>query len=211
MSEVTRWWWIRHAPVNSGGRIYGQDDLPADCSDDRLFAAVSARLPKGAVWITSNLVRTKQTADALRVTHDDRGLGLVEERLFAEQHFGDWQGLTHDELRAHRQPQWHRFWLAPAHEAPPGGESFEQLMKRVHEGLRIHSERFQGRDIVSVAHGGTIRAAIALALGITPERALAISVENVSLTQIDHFSGPDGSHNSGQNETWRVGLVNFLP
>ena len=23
MSTTTRWWWIRHAPVESGGRIYG--------------------------------------------------------------------------------------------------------------------------------------------------------------------------------------------
>ncbi len=34
MTVTTRWWWIRHAPVDAGGRIYGQCDLPADCSDD---------------------------------------------------------------------------------------------------------------------------------------------------------------------------------
>jgi len=30
-AAVTRWWWIRHAPVRDGGRIYGQSDLPCDC------------------------------------------------------------------------------------------------------------------------------------------------------------------------------------
>ena len=31
MTQVTRWWWIRHAPVTANnGRIYGQGDPPAD-------------------------------------------------------------------------------------------------------------------------------------------------------------------------------------
>ena len=40
----TRWWWIRHAPVPDGGRIYGQGDLDCDCSDKLIFD-VLAREP----------------------------------------------------------------------------------------------------------------------------------------------------------------------
>jgi len=29
MEAATRLWWVRHAPVAHGGRIYGQMDLPA--------------------------------------------------------------------------------------------------------------------------------------------------------------------------------------
>ena len=36
---ITRWWWIRHAPVVvAGGKIYGQRDLPADTSDKGVFS-----------------------------------------------------------------------------------------------------------------------------------------------------------------------------
>src|SRR5262245_23420968 len=45
MPSVTRWWWIRHAPVPDGGRIYGQSDLPCDCSDSETFAALAAEVP----------------------------------------------------------------------------------------------------------------------------------------------------------------------
>ena len=48
MSKVTRWWWIRHAPVPDGGCIYGQRDLSADCTDSAAFACRAASLPAGA-------------------------------------------------------------------------------------------------------------------------------------------------------------------
>src|SRR4029077_4824748 len=52
----TRWWWIRHAPVIvDEGRIYGQIDLPCDCSDARVFASLARLLPRKAVWLTSHL------------------------------------------------------------------------------------------------------------------------------------------------------------
>jgi len=63
--STTRWWWIRHAPVPDGGRIYGQSDLDCDCGDTEIFAILARELPQGAVWLTSNLVRTRQTAAAI--------------------------------------------------------------------------------------------------------------------------------------------------
>ncbi len=45
-ATVTRWWWIRHAPViGHGGRIYGQEDYPADLSDTATLAALAVLLP----------------------------------------------------------------------------------------------------------------------------------------------------------------------
>jgi alpha-ribazole phosphatase len=69
------------------------------------------------------------------------------------------------------------FWRNPTGNAPPGGESFEAQMRRV-------AAAFDGRDIVCVAHGGTIRAAVALALGLAPEAAMAIIIDNLSVTRL---------------------------
>ncbi|MBN8920463.1 MAG: hypothetical protein J0H62_07200, partial [Rhizobiales bacterium] len=67
----TRWWWVRHAPVPDGGRIYGQSDLDCDCSDTGKFTAIASDLPRGAVWLTSNLGRTRQTAAAIMAAMKD--------------------------------------------------------------------------------------------------------------------------------------------
>ena len=111
----TRWWWIRHAPVTShGGRVYGQNDLPADCADEALFRGLAAQLPGDALWLVTPLRRTRQTAEALFAAGAPQPAELREEPDFLEQHFGSWQGLTYDELAALRDGAAHRFWHAPA-------------------------------------------------------------------------------------------------
>ena len=212
MTAVTRWWWIRHAPVDAGGRIYGQDDLVADCSDPAPFRWLAEVLPRNAVWVVTQLRRTHQTAAAIQAHWPDAGAPVPVppqvEAGFVEQHFGDWQGRSHAELEEIRDGEWHRFWLAPADTRPPGGESFAEVVARVGEGIARLSAEHAGRDIVAIAHGGSIRAAVALALGLDPEKALALSVDNCSLTRLDHIAGAPGSHAGEEGESWRVSRFN---
>jgi broad specificity phosphatase PhoE len=210
---MTRWWWIRHAPVvGHAGRIYGNLDVDCDCGDAALFQALAAGLPRDAVWIVTPLSRTRATAEAILRHHQDAAsvgaAGLEVEPQLAEQNFGTWQGLSHAELAEQRSGGWHRFWLAPAEEEPPGGESFAALAIRVAAAIERLTERHAGRDIVCVSHGGPIRAALAKALGITPEQALSFVVDNCSLTRLDHF--PDETKGSGERKagSWRITQVN---
>lgn len=208
----TRWWLIRHAPVvTHQGRIYGARDVSCDTSQRSVFRQLAALLPEDAVWVTSHLKRTHETANAIL---DEMTTSITPERLsdpdLAEQDFGDWQGMTHAELAKTRDGAWHRFWLAPAHERPPSGESFEDLARRVRTAVTRMNESFPGRDIVAVTHGGTIRAKLALALGMTPEQALAFEIANCSLTRLDFIPGSIGSHAPGATGSWRVGRVNYF-
>ena len=211
MTVVTRWWWVRHAPVTvNNGRCYGQTDVPCDCSNDAAFAGLAKLLPKDAVWVTSTLQRTHMTAAGivragLPGPHPIPGPGVVVERDLAEQHFGDWQGVTYAELAERNGNRWPRFWLAPATHAPPGGESFVQLMARAHPAILRLSKEHAGRDIIAVTHGGTIRAALAQALDLAPEATLAVSIDNLSLTRIEHFPDAAVAH------PWRVATVNQSP
>jgi len=203
-ATVTRWWWIRHAPVTTdNGRIYGHIDLPCDVSDAAVFAGLARLLPKNAVWITSQLQRTKQTAAAIGAA----GLAYdppAEEPDFAEQHFGEWQGQNRAHIFATHGAD-HGLWLAPAEFCPPGGESFSQLAARTARGIGRWSERHPGRDIVAVAHGGTIRAALGHALSLPPARALAFETANCALTRLDYIE------DTGKAPAWRVVMVNLLP
>jgi alpha-ribazole phosphatase len=211
MGEVTRWWWVRHAPVTANnGRCYGQTDHPCDCSNSVAFAGLAAKLPKDAVWITSPLLRTHMTAAAmvragLPGPDPIPGPGALVEPELIEQHFGEWQGKTYAELAEQNGNRWPRFWLAPAHAVPPGGESFVQLLARAHPAILRLSGEHAGRDIIAVTHGGTIRAAVALALDLGPEAALAVTIDNLSVTRIEHFPGNDDAR------SWRVTGVNHPP
>jgi broad specificity phosphatase PhoE len=211
MSKATRWWWVRHAPVTvNDGRCYGQTDLACDCSNAEAFAALARMLPKDAIWITSTLKRTHLTAEAivragLPGPDPIPGPGVLAEPELAEQHFGEWQGVKYTELPYKQENNLHPFWLAPAHVAPPGGESFVELVARVTPAVRRLTREHAGRDIIAVTHGGTIRAALYEALGLTPEASLAINIDNLSLTRLDYWPGAKGEH------PWQVVAVNHAP
>jgi|SRR4051812_13230895 alpha-ribazole phosphatase len=204
-THPTRWWWIRHAPVPDSGRIYGQRDLDCDCGDAAVFSRLAELLPRDAVWVTSHLGRARQTAAAVAAAMGTPKCaeGAIALPALAEQHLGDWQGLMREEFHASRGAARHPYWLCPAKERAPNGESFYDLMERVAPVIEDLTEEFRGRDIVAVTHGGTIKAALAIALRIDPEAALAFMVENCSLTRIDHM----GHEPYG----WRVAAVNYRP
>ncbi len=202
---TTRWWWVRHAPVTEdGGCIYGQADLDCNCTDPHIFQALARFLPQEAVWVTSNLKRTHQTAAAIlrhRTASADPAIIVPE---FAEQHLGEWQGLDRAGFFGARIPRPDSYWFGPAHERPPGGESFVDLHARVADAIARINEEQSGRDVIAVAHGGTIRAALTTALGTPPQTALAFAVANCSVTRIDHVR-------IGGESGWRVAIVNHLP
>jgi alpha-ribazole phosphatase len=191
----TRWWWIRHAPVRvDEGRIYGQTDLPCDCSDARVFSSLAALLPRQAIWVTSHLARTHQTARAvLAAGNFEATQEIQQDKDLAEQHLGDWQGLDRHTFLMNRKQEPDSFWYAAADERAPNGESFADLVVRVGAAIARVTEAHQGNDIVAVAHGGTIRAAIAIALGLPPRGGFAFMIDNCSLTRLDHYQGRGGS------------------
>lgn len=199
----TRWWLVRHAPVpNPEARCYGQTDVACDTTNAQAFQNLAARIPRQAVWVATPLSRTQRTMAAIHAARGTSADPLHLEPLLKEQNFGDWQGRTYAEIGAFGQGS-HRFWLAPAHETPPGGESFVDVIERVTRAMEALSEKHAGKDIVCVAHSGTIRAALAVVLGLTPEAALAFTIDTLSLTRLDRIDSPVAGHG------WRVGPVNL--
>jgi broad specificity phosphatase PhoE len=182
--DQTRWWWIRHAPVPDGGRIYGQSDLDCDCSDGDIFTVLARELPRDAVWLTSNLARTRQTAAAILAAADGRHDGVQPLAIpdLAEQHLGEWQGMERKPFYAERKVGTHTLWFGPANERPPGGESFVDLVERVRPVIESLTVQHRGRDIVSGPHGGTIKVALAVALGLDPQAALSFLIASPAMS-----------------------------
>jgi alpha-ribazole phosphatase len=187
---ITRWWWIRHAPVSHlHDRIYGNTDPDADTSDEAAFRALASRLPGDAVWVVSHLRRTHQTARAIA----RGGYALpqwIEEPDVGEQDFGALHGVLHVDHAATRTDVFHGFWPNDPAEPAPGGESLEQVQRRVMTAVARHSDRYAGRDIVCVAHGGPIVCAVGAALDLDLRRAVALSIPNLSLTRLDRLHAP---------------------
>lgn len=186
MEGETFLWLIRHAPVDGVTGTIHAADAPADLRDRAALQALRQRLPRGAASYASPSRRTVETARAL-------GLEPLQVGEFSEQDFGDWTGRGHDELAAAGGEAYAQFWSDPARGRPPGGESFEDQVARVRLGL----SNIGGADATLVVHSGTIRAALCIALDLTPQAALRFVIDPLSLTRIDRLA-----------TGWRVVCVN---
>lgn len=205
MSTVTRWWFVRHAPVvGVTGKIYGADDVACDTSDTAAFEVLAARLPGDGVWLTSHLSRAQLTAEAIGKAGLAFPAPVVEEHL-GEQSFGDWQGRSWAEMEKADPDTYFRFWETPARSAPPGGESFADQIARTGAVIDRYTADHPGRDIVAVCHGGTIRAALAHVMGLTPELGMSFTVDTLSVTRVEHV---EGGLLRGRGATWRIAGIN---
>lgn len=205
VTQTTSFFLVRHAVVAAAARavLYGSRDVPL--CDESLLREVALhrwlaqRLPPGAAWYISGLSRTRATAEAVFAAGYARAPLGVEADL-REQDLGDWQGLAHAELPARLRHPPHPFWPHAGEEAPPNGERFTDVRARVGPVLARLAAAHAGGDVVVIAHGGSIRAALAHALDLSPHQALGFSIANLGLTRLLRVGGD-----------WQVGAVNEEP
>ena len=162
MNAQTNLWLIRHAPVDGPRGVIHGPDAPADLGDAAAFAALKARLPGDALAVCSPARRTRETASAGPRSRSNR-------TAFREQDFGAWTGRRHNELERELGPAYREFWKSPASNRPPGGESFVDQIARASAGLA----QLPAGEAILVVHSGTIRAVLAIALDLAPDRRCA--------------------------------------
>jgi alpha-ribazole phosphatase len=197
--QNTRWWLIRHAPVINPDRlVYGRSDMKVDLADVKSLRALARQLPKDAVWLTSHLSRSLDTALCLlEIRGED--ITPIRDNALAEQHFGLWEKRRWQDLP---QGETIRFWADFARQHPPQGESFADVVHRVGPVIDAMTHYWAGRDIVAIVHGGTVRAALARMLGLSLEAALAFHVDTLGLTRAEYLAGTT-------QPGWRVTGVNL--
>jgi broad specificity phosphatase PhoE len=168
-------YYVRHGETdfNLEGRLQGRRDTELNAHGERQAAECGLllhdlfvrdqRRAADLVYISSPLRRARQTMEVLRVT-----LGVdpreydIDARL-AEIAYGDWEGLTLSEIEAHTPGILAQRDRDKWDFAPPGGESYRQLAARIGDWYGSVT-----RDAVVAAHGGGVRALMAL-LRIVPE------------------------------------------
>ena len=177
---------IRHAPALTGGRLTGRRDVAATLDDTAALAWVAEAVGDVDTVVSSPARRCCQTPEAVFP-----GRAFTTDPRLWEQDFGAHEGLKPSEIPDVGVLD--RATLAALR--APEGESFADVVARVTPAL----EALSGKVAV-VAHAGTVRAALALALGDVPV-ALAFEVAPLSVTRVRRFTG--GYAVTSVNEFWR--------
>lgn len=127
----TRLLLLRHGqtPLSVERRYSGHGDPELTPLGHEQAAGAAARLAPVALAavLSSPLRRARQTAAAVA---DANGASLIARDALIETDFGTWEGLSFAEARA-RDPELHDRWLGRQDVAPPGGESFDTVGRRV--------------------------------------------------------------------------------
>lgn len=189
---MTTLWWVRHGPTHEK-TIVGWRDVPADLSDTAAIARLSAWLPAKAPLVSSDLSRAVATADALALPTRPR---LAHNPALREFNFGLWDGLASGEISARDPDLVRAFWDTPGDIAPPEGESWNAVERRVSAAVDTLAA---GREhLIAVAHLGVIMTQIGRALG--PAEALSQQLAPLSVTKLTF--GPGG---------WQAETINHCP
>lgn len=141
---------------------------------------------KPEVLITSPLLRTRQTADAIAKA---TGLEVIADPSWVELSFGSWDGLAIEQVRS-ESPDEYQAWLNSSSYQPGGGESYDEAGIRIDDALDRLVEQFPGKRVVVVTHNGAIKSAINLALdgpsdGVFHMDASPCSISTISIWPSD--------------------------
>lgn len=154
-----RWIWIRHGETehNAAKRYLGHLNLPLNQRGREQAANLVSSIQKEApdVVYSSDLQRCLETAAPFCST---LGLHPVPTAALRELNFGEWDGLTYEDIY-HREPKRMQVWLEnPFDTAPPGGETMKALGSRVDLWLyELKASMKEGESAVIICHGGVIR------------------------------------------------------
>ena len=153
---------------NRENRFQGHADPPLNETGRAQAAELAAALanePLAAVY-SSPLRRAYETAQIVAALH---GLEPVPVDALREVHVGSWQGLTRAEIEE-RFPEQYARWL-DYEQGWKDGESYDEMGRRVVAALLELAAAHEGERILAVSHGGPVRAAYAVADGITHSEA----------------------------------------
>ncbi len=173
---------LRHGEPTVFGRINGR--LPGvglSTKGRAEVAAMAGRLAgeKIAAIYASPLQRTRETAEILS---NRLALPVQYREDVIELDFGEWTGLTADEVR--KDPRWQMWSACRSIAAIPGGESWRQVQERVVGALFDLQQLHPGESVVIVSHGDVIRAGLLFALGMPLDFYGRIEVALASLSTI---------------------------
>ena len=173
---------VRHGQTdwNVQGRFQGQCEVPLNERGLLQARAIAAAL-EGDVFdraVSSDLARAMQTARII-APH----LEIVPDPRWREFHFGQWEGLTWQEI-LERWPETAAAGVTDARRyAPEGGETFEQLRRRVSEALD-DLRNANAENALVVTHAGPLHAVLDTLFGENSAVTRGVRFSPAGITRI---------------------------
>ncbi|AEV82442.1 bifunctional RNase H/acid phosphatase [Actinoplanes sp. SE50] len=194
LDNATRLILVRHGAtaMTAQGRYSGRGDVPLTDEGEAQAMAAAGRVAglsrDVAVVLTSPLARCGRTAELIAAEVGGVPVTVLDDLIECD--FGLWEGKTFAEVQE-GWPDEMTAWLSSTSVAPPGGESFQAVAKRVRGALAKIQQAYEGQVVVVVSHVTPIKLILrdALAAGDAFLHRLFLDAAGVSTMDI----WPDGN------------------
>lgn len=182
---------IRHGQTdsNSGRRFQGRIDTPLNASGVEQAVKMAEYLQDKKIdaIYSSSLLRAQSTAQALARV---KNMPVMVREELQEISFGDWEGLSFDEIHDKWPQQIELFFSNPELCLPPNGEKFADVQQRARKLLdEILAEQGENKDIAIISHGGVIRTLIFSLLNIPLANFWKINIHNAAISTFSVWDG----------------------
>ncbi len=184
---------VRHGETewNHEHKIQGRSDIPLNEYGRELAKKTAEGLkdiPFDYVF-SSPLIRARETA---KIITGNRPVSIETDDRLMEMSFGDEEGQDIIKMKEDKTNPMYNFLKEPKYfNAPPHGESFQQVYHRSNEFMqdRIIPLEKRSNNILIVAHGALNRTIINPILNIPIERFWEISLYNCSVSILKCING----------------------
>jgi broad specificity phosphatase PhoE len=180
---------VRHGEAEGHkGRVVGHLDLPLSRAGAHDIVALTGswRGPSPDRLVASDL---RRAADSARLLSGRLGGAPETDSRLRELAFGAWEGMTWDEIYRRDAPHlaaWGERWWEVA---PPGGETFDELSRRVLAWFHDFRDEGTGEIVVAVIHSGSLRALLAELLGIPREELFDLQLDYARVSAFEVEEG----------------------
>lgn len=148
---------VRHGKIDSGDekRYIGITDLPLSkegMDQARRLKAYFSGINIEKAYI-SPLIRCVQTAE---IVLEGKNIERIQVKALKEINMGEWEGKSFAYIKSRFPDQYENRGIHIDRFMPPGGESFEQLQKRVMLAIKSIIGNVDGNTLI-IAHAGVNR------------------------------------------------------
>ena len=191
--------------------------------DGRAQAGALGRRLSGVAFermVASPLVRARETAALVQAAVANHPEITVDARL-AEMDYGDWEGLTYEQIEERDGARRERWEADPETYACPGGESGDEVARRAraflldliawHDELRGTPHE---RPVLAVAHSTFNRVLVCVATGIPVReyrRRFSQDQANLTVLRFEHGVGPADARILLLNDTAHLRAPGTVP
>jgi len=177
---------IRHGETdfNSQHKLQGKENTLLNAQGLEQAQRLAQRLkdvPLDQIF-TSNLTRTKQTAQPLA---DIKALPLIEVPALQEMSFGIWESVPFEDIKANYPKELDLFFNHPTDFKLPGAETFQAAQKRGWEAVKkIIAQQKDETSIAIISHGGLLRTVFCAMLDMDLNALWKINLYNTAVSCI---------------------------